>query len=627
MNNLHAVRGVKYGEVLHAAGVAQLNQLSTLTQVSDAIRALASFAADLPATECALLVAEACQHVGSIKLVPSPKKVIEAEVRAARQLAKAYAAQREEVAPTTEDATDRPQIAIGPDLHRVIDEAGTALARDPAVYQRDSKLVRVVHVAEAEAEAERECMAPGSPQLRSLDSPTLKERLSAAARFVAFDGRSGAWKHKTPPADVVSGLAARAEWPGIRPVTGVIETPSMRPDGSVIDIPGFDAATAYVYAPQCEYPRLPTSPSIDDARRALRDLQEPWQDFPVTSDAGRTVPVAAVLTLVGRPAIVGSVPGIFFDASTRGSGKSLQAKCVSTIAHGRECSVTTWPNGDDSELEKVLGAYALRGASVILFDNVTGTLGGGALDKVLTCTNRVSLRVLGKSEQPEMQWRAMIMATGNNAEIGADTARRVLLSRLEPLTERPEDRDPNAFKIPQLEQWCAANHPRLAVAALTLLRAYVLAGRPAQSLPAWGSFQPWADLVASAIVWAGGPNVLEARATSAGDEDEHTAALRTLLTSWPTLAPNGITVRGALDALYSADFMRGLAAPDGFDDLRQAIEALAPPPKAGAKPDAAKLGHALKRARGRVLGGRHLEDGGAGQRASVKSWRVLGAGR
>ncbi len=527
--------------------------------------------------------------------------------------------------PDGERAAARPSIYMDAELHRIVTEAVEALTADPAVYQRDARLTRIVRVAEAEAEIER--MTPGTPQLRPMEPSTLKERLSAVAKFFVYDARKKKWLRKLPTGDVVGAVAARGEWAGIPPITGAIETPSMRPDGSVIAAPGYDAATGYVYMPQREYPPVPARPTIDDARSALRQLQEPFEDFPITSEAGRTVPIAATCTLVGRPAIRGATPAFFVDAAARGSGKTLTTRCITVIAHGREAAVVTWPEGNAEELEKILGAYALRGASVVLFDNVTGSFSGGPLDKVLTATNRVDLRVLGKSEMPSMQWRGVILATGNNADIAADTARRTLISRLEPQLERPEERELTEFRIPQLERWCAEHHPRLAVAALTLLRAYVVAGRPTQGLPAWGSFQPWSDLIASAIVWAGGPNVLEARATAAADEDETTAALRSLLRHWPRLAPNGISARDAIETLYTPQYMRGEAAPDGFDDLRGAIEALAPPAKLGNRPEPRKLGYVLRRARGRVLGGRQLDKGGEGERGGVISWLVREVGR
>jgi hypothetical protein len=500
-----------------------------------------------------------------------------------------------------EQRADLPVIRITPRLHESVDVAVAALAADAEIYQRDGRLVRVVRVAKADAE--REDMAAGTPQIRGVAIATLRERLTRAARFERFDARSGDWVETLPSDRIVTAVDARSEWLGIRPLVGVIETPSMRPDGTLLDHPGYDAATGYLYAPGREYPPLPARPTLDDARAALASLVEPFSDFPVSSEAERIVPIAALLTLVARPAIRGACPAFLFDASTRGSGKSLAARATTLLAHGREASLMSWPP-DAVELEKVLGAYALRGAAVACFDNVTGEFGGGPLDKALTCADRVQLRVLGVSDVPELPWRAVILAGGNNMVIGGDTTRRVLVCRLEPMCELPEER--SDYAIPDLMAWCREHHPRLVVAALTLLRAYVLAGRPAQQLAGWGSFEAWTALIASAIVWAGGPDIMACRPTIAGQDDATTGALRTLLEQLPGFAREGCSISTMLQRLYSPERMRGNAPPDGFESLREALEVLAPP-RAGQAPSAQRLGTALGKLRRPVVAGRHLD--------------------
>lgn len=510
---------------------------------------------------------------------------------------------------------EAPAIKLGPDLHRVVDESVAALARDGEIYQRDGRLVRIVHVAEPDAKSER--TAPGTPQIRTLPIATLRERLTLHAKYVRKDARSGDWKRSQPTAAVVAAVDARGEWPGIRPIVGVIETPSMRPDGSVIDVPGYDAATGYVYAPQRRYPAIPERPTQSDAMRALADLAEPFQDFPFRADADRYVPIAAILTIVARPAIPGAVPSHAVDKSARGAGGTLQLKAITTLAQGREAALMSFPP-DPIELEKVLGAYALRGASVIAFDNVAATFGGAALDKCLTASDRVELRVLGVSEIPSLHWRAVVLANGNNTVFGPDTGRRLLVGRLEPDVERPEER--TGYAIPDLPAWCRQHHPRLVAAALTLLRAYVVAGRPDQGLAGWGSFEQWRDLIASAIVWAGGADVMRTRPTIAGEDDSDTAALRRIVELWPMIAPEGATVRTVVSSLYPT-LMRGeQRSPDGFDELRDALETLSPPRRPGDAPDTSRLGRALARYRRRVVGSKYLDH--VGSHAGIATWKV-----
>ncbi len=508
----------------------------------------------------------------------------------------------------------RPRIRVTSDLHLAGDAAVGCLAADKELFQRDGALVRVVRVAEADAACEG--MATGTPQIRSVTLPNLRERLSRLAVFERLN-RKEELVSVAPPQPLVAAVADRGEWTGVPPVTGIIETPSMRPDGSIIAEQGYDAATGYIYAPQREYPRIATAPTLADARAALGELCEPWQDFPFRAEADRYVPIAAVLTLVCRPAIVGPCPAILFDAPARGSGKSLLTKAVTTISQGRESSPMSWPP-DNAELEKVLSAYALRAASVITFDNVVGTFGGPSLDKVLTAGDRVDLRVLGKSETPSLSWRAVVLANGNNLAIGGDTSRRVLVCRIEPTCERPEEL--TNWRIPDLVTWCREHHPRLVAAALTVVRAYVVAGRPKVDLPGWGSFENWRDLIGAALVWAGGADVMQTRPTVAGVDDEETGSLRVIVELLPMLCPEGTMTKSLVATLYPALTRGEGRPPDTWDPLRDAIETLAPT-KPGFPPTAQKLGTALGRLKGRVIGGKCL-DHMAGARSGVVVWGV-----
>lgn len=502
--------------------------------------------------------------------------------------------------PDDRDAPDLPVIKIGPDLHRAVDATVAAISHDAELYQRDGALVRVVRVAEAEAKRER--MAVGTPQIRPVSIATLRERATRMAKFVKYDKRSEDWVGTVPPDNVISAAAARGEWPGVRPLVGIIGTPSMRPDGSIIGTPGHDAATGYFYQPQREYPPIPDRPSLDDARRALGELLEPWREFPFRSEADRYVPVAAVATIVCRPAIPGAAPGFLVDGTVKGSGKSLIARTTTTLAQGRECALMTFPPKDE-EAEKIFGAYALRAASVICFDNLTTPLGGGALDKVLTAADRVELRILGESEIPSLSWRAVVLFTGNNVVINGDTTRRVLVCRLEPKVERPEE-EKHSFDLPA---WSCENHPKLVAAALTLVRAYVVDGRKDQGLAGWGSFEAWRDLIGSAIVWAGGADVMVTRPTIAGEDDSETAALRVIVETWPMLTEDGLTVRGAMGALYPQLERGQERQADRYDTLREALETLVPPKHVGQPPNVVAVGKAFGRLRRRVVGGKYLD--------------------
>ncbi len=364
------------------------------------------------------------------------------------------------------------------------------------------------------------------------------------------------------------------------------------------------------------------NPDKAEAMRALRFLAEPFRDFPYAKECHRYVPIAAALTLLGRPAIVGACPAFLFDASTRGSGKTLQADAVSLIATGRTTAKMNYPVNDE-ELEKVLAAYALRGASLVNFDNVARHFGGAAIDRCLTAEDTVELRILGKSEIPTLKWRAVIVATGNNLTLSGDTARRVLMCRLESPLENPEDRPEQDFAHPDLLGWVRSNRPSLVWAGLCVLRAYFVAGRPDMGVKRWGSFGPWSALIPPAIVYAGGEDPMQARPTVEGNEDPEKAALSVVLRELRRFDPSGlgVTAKSLVSSLYTQERIKGQASRDQWEDLREAIEALAPA-KPGQPPDTRALGKVLAHAKGRVIGGLRLV--AVSSQGGVLKWRVEG---
>ena len=493
----------------------------------------------------------------------------------------------------------RTEIRIGVDIDRMVQEGSAALASDPDTYVRGGALV---HVSRAVESTRAHAMPVGSPVIRTMTRSTLRSRLSRSALWIRW--KNNEWKECTPAEHATAALLDEGSWSEVPQLVGVTETPMLRPDGSILQAAGYDDATGYLYVPSERYPPVPDEPTQEDARDALAQLALVFATgpagFPFASPAAQMVPIAALCTLLARASIAGSVPAIVIDASTKGSGKSLLTDAIAIIANGRAAARTTYPP-EPEELRKVLDGYALQGASFIGIDNVDHALGGAALDAFLTAHDTVDVRELGRTGQRTVPWRAVIFATGNNVTYAGDTIRRVIRARLEPECEKPEDR--TDFAIDDLRAHATAARPRLVVAALTILRAFVHAGRPGAADRRWGSFEAWARLIPPAIRFAGGPCVLDARVADTAENDPMTAALGAILMHLPRLAETSHPrARDVVHALYSRDHD---AAPDGFDDLRDAIECVARTP-AGKAPGARNVGEAFRRLRGRWIAGRRL---------------------
>lgn len=518
-----------------------------------------------------------------------------------------------EAAELSEDVDPRPIIKLDCPLHDVVDAGLDALSRSSNVYQRNGALVYVVRVPKDEEQAH---LLAGTPVIRTMSTAVLASELSRVARWVRPHKTKG-WVEGYPDMTAVGSIQSYGLYRTVRPITGITETPTLRPDGTVFDTPGYDKATGYLHIPYGDFDPIPEEPTQAEACAALAELCEVFSDFPYADASHMYVPIAAILSIIGRPAINGPTPMFAFGANCRGTGKTLGTDCVSIVATGRPAPKKTWVSNDE-ETEKVLAAYALQGAVIAVFDNVDTPLRGAALDKVLTAVDKVDMRVLGSSQCPSLTWRAVLMCSGNNLVVDGDTARRTLLCQIESMLERPEDRED--FKHHPLIPWVMRERQRLARAALLVLRAWFSAGCPKMGCKTWGSFESWSAIIPPAIVYAGGMSPMACRISNEEGTPE-VVYLSALLGGLHRLfeTAGSLSVKGVISSLYSDDVLKGNAPPDGFEDMRDAIEYFVAT-KPGSRPDPRKLGDTFRKFKKRVVGGRRLTPDGI--TGGVARWKV-----
>ena len=312
------------------------------------------------------------------------------------------------------------------------------------------------------------------------------------------------------PAAVAKAVLAKHGERGFKTLVAVVTAPTLRADGSVLDVPGHDADSGLLYFSTAQNPpHVPANPTPADALAALQFLWAPFAEFPLIDDVSRGVVLHGLLTAAVRAALP-TAPGIGLDAPAAGTGKTLLARCIGILATGTDPAVLP-PADTDEETRKRLFAALREGARVLLWDNVREPLGCSALDAFLTAA-AFSDRILGASETATLPNRAMFIATGNNLRLTGDTCRRVFLARLDAQLEKPYARDFEFCPAQRIE----ADRLRYVVAALTIIRAYITAGRPKLGKGRTASFELWDDLVRQPICWIKG---LMAEAKKKSDEN------------------------------------------------------------------------------------------------------------
>ena len=324
-------------------------------------------------------------------------------------------------------------------------------------------------------------------RLVEVNIPYLRGELCKSAQWERFNIRKEGWTATDPPHDVAQLILANyGEWK-LPAVAGVITTPTLRPDGTVLLIEGYDAATRLYLMSPPSLSLLP-SPSEADAEAALKLLSALLEEFSFVDDASRSVALSALLSTVVR----GGFPVVPLHAARSpapGSGKSYLWDIVAVIATGQLCPVMT-AGPSSEETEKRLGSALMAGQALIAIDNVNGELGGDALCQAIE-RPRVQVRVLGRSQLFNIEARGTtVLATGNNLTLTGDIVRRALLCSLDPKLERPEQRQ---FKGNPVDT-VMADRAKYIAAALTIPRAYFVAGQPNKA-DRLASFEGWSDIV------------------------------------------------------------------------------------------------------------------------------------
>lgn len=507
--------------------------------------------------------------------------------------------------PGPDDEDPRPTIEITQELGRVTDAAiGAIAAGDLGVYVRGRRLVCVARDGSPpERWLER---WPGSPVIVQLTQARVAHVMDAAARWVRFTAK-GKWSPQRPPEWAAKDILERMEWP-LPYLEAVIEAPTIRADGSILNAPGWDAATGLLYDPLPGvngWPTIPEGPTAEEVAASVKVLTEPFSEFPFVGASDRGAAIAAVLSLLARHLISGPVPMFVIRAPTPGTGKTLLADTIGLIATGRELPAMAHTY-DSEELRKRITSLAVEGTKAVLLDNISGSLGSDILASALTKSEWED-RMLGSTATVRVPLQAVWLATGNNVGFKRTLSRRVIPCDMDAGVEVPEDRegpkDGQTWVHENLLAYVKAERPKLATAALTVLRAFILAGRPSHGAPRMGSFESWDDLVRSCVIWAGlgdpastDPGKARARVRSEADDDTENLGL--LLAELQATFPIEIEFQ-ASEAIAKAEDTKSLLTA-----IAGCVSA-----KAG-KPTARHLGYAFRSYRDRPVGGLVLRRSG-----------------
>lgn len=389
------------------------------------------------------------------------------------------------------------------------------LAGETKLYSYGGILVEVIPEQEA--------------PIKVVTEERLRELTDKSVQWASID-KTGKLKSIHPPKEIVKTVLANPthRFPSLIAVTKV---PILKISGEVIFKQGYNKDTGlyFIPLPGEKWEPIPEKITDEMLNTAVKKISELFVDFPFVKPWHRSACLAAVMTAIARHAIDGVCPLFLFNGNAPGVGKGILCNIVSILAAGKNAEVTQYDK-DKAELRKKFTSFAIAGESLVLLDNIEEKLGGGVLDSLLT-SERLTDRILGKSQSFSGKWKVTWLANGNNIQIKGDSARRIIPVELKTELSNPELR--SDFVIKNIEQYVADNRTELVTAVLTLLKGYIGEGFPEkENTTSFGSFYKWSDLIRGTLVWLEMDDPLVGQQDFRKNNDMNLQSLESVLLCW-----------------------------------------------------------------------------------------------
>jgi putative DNA primase/helicase len=481
-------------------------------------------------------------------------------------------------------------------LDEMAEEAEHQLVRAGAdIYQLDDRLVRPVLSGVSAANNRKAAVAQLLPV-------TLSYMQGQLAKYIDWGtlGKQNNIVDRGVDKDLVRLLLEKTgDWKEFRPVAGVIMTPTLRPNGTLLVEQGYDPETELILMRPPEIPSVPETPSRNEGLAAIRRVAGLFDEFAFKDEASRAVALSDVVTAVVRPSCV-CVPAHAVNANQAGSGKSFLKDTAAAVALGDLCPVIS--EGDsDAERDKTINAELLKGTPYWSLDNLMRPMRGAILCHAIE-RPIIDIRIFRTLETRRVRNTACIGATGNNLQINGDVTRRVLRCDLETKMENPLERVFTRNPITEATK----NRGRYIADVLTAVRAYRVAGCPDVAPGIGEPFDAWNRYVRSMLIWYGYADpAATLRVVRAEDQErlDLTRLFRVMAEVFGASEPNLTTTPSIA---RTTGEIAGLCNRAGGGPLWQILLELAPTQR-GDQIDSSRLGKSTFRmARGQIAGGLRL---------------------
>ena len=377
-------------------------------------------------------------------------------------------------------------------IHAINEPVGPDITDKPFLFQKGGALVRIAGTG-----------AQG--RIEALGDTAMYGILARSANWLRVTEE--AVLAAPPSRDTARDMMVNPD-PALPPLESVVRTPTFGKDAALIIAAGYHRADAlWMFSDESlEIPEVPIIPSREQVAHARGLLvDELLGDFPFVSDSDRAHAVAAILLPFLQRIIGDLAPIHLIEAPTQGSGKGLLASLISIVSTGSASEGRTVPESED-EVRKMITAELITGRPIILLDNLSEKrkLDSAALASVVTLPWWTD-RLLGESTMLHLRNNALWLMTGNNPRLSGEMSRRCIRLRIDPRIDMPWLRA--GFKHPLITEWARENRSALVHAALTVVQAWIAAGKPLHATRL-GSFESWSGIMGGVLEVAGIPGFL-----------------------------------------------------------------------------------------------------------------------
>ena len=346
---------------------------------------------------------------------------------------------------------------------------------------------------------------------------------------------------RTPPQSLLKHILATPMPETPFPIlTRTVTAPVFTAAGDLITEPGFHRASGIYHLPTFSALPIPETITDKDVTAAREMIEDILADFPFAEESDRHNAIGLLLLPFVRDLIDGPTPLHLIEAPVPGSGKGLLATALLTPALGRDGEISFTQPTDDPEWSKRITGALISGKGAVVIDNLRAVLESGVLASALTARTWND-RVIGTANSANIPIRCAWIATGNNPSLSSEIARRCVRIRLEPSTDRPEDR--TGFTHSNLLKWIVANRPSIVRACHVLVTYWLRQRMPAGQQP-FGSYESYAAVIGGILEAAGYREFLANAADFRERADPERTARAELCNEWYEWASKAVSATG-----------------------------------------------------------------------------------